>query len=110
MDKFLSGLKIEHWYHVFIIFGVFGAITALTFEFKGITNTDAFLLFFGIFFIGIGEWINHPLKTGIIPPNIYTAGGGIIKWHPRKNKLLGMFFDILGIILISIAIYKIIHT
>lgn len=104
---FKAVFKIEHWYHVFIVLGCIGAITSLVIEFKGIANAHAALLFFGIFFIGIGEWINHPLQTKIVRPNAFTPGGGIITGHPRQNVFLGIFFDVVGVGLVAVGIYKI---
>lgn len=102
--------KIEYWYHVFIIIGAAGVLASLVFDFKGVANKDALLMFLGMFFVGIGEWINHPLQTQIIRPNAYTPGGGIITGHPRKNVALGTLCDILGSVLFLAGIYKIAHT
>jgi hypothetical protein len=65
-------------------------------------------LFIGIFLIGIGELINHPLETVVVRPNVYRPGGGIWEGHPHKNEFLGILFDIVGAILFVIALYKII--
>jgi hypothetical protein len=107
MDKALSWLKVEYWYHVFIVLGVAGTVAALTVDLKGIANSHALLLSMGAFFVGMGEWINHPLQTGIVPPNVYLGGGGIITGHPRRNSMLGIAFDIIGLVFVGIALYKI---
>lgn len=107
MDKSLTGLKIEHWYHVLVVLGAAGIVAAMSFDLKGITNSHALSLFLGVLFVGLGEWINHPLQTKLMPPNVYAPGGGIIRGHPRNPNLLGSLFDILGFVLVSIAIYKI---
>lgn len=110
MDKLLTTLKIEHWYHVFIILGCVGMIVSLVFDLKGVANIDAFLLFTGVMLIGVGEWINHPLQTGIVRPNVYAPGGGIVRGHPRKNKFIGVSFDILGVVALAAAAYKIVKS
>ena len=107
MDKSLTGLKIEHWYHVLVVLGAAGAVAALSIDLKGIANAHALSLFLGVLFIGLGEWINHPLQTKLMPPNVYVPGGGIISGNPRNPSLVGSLFDLLGFILICIAIYKI---
>ncbi|MBI1887798.1 MAG: hypothetical protein HYS19_05430 [Nitrosomonadales bacterium] len=107
MDKSLTGLKIEYWYHVLVVLGAAGVIAAMTFELKGIANAHAIIMSLGVLFVGLGEWINHPLQTKIMPPNVYMGGGGIISGHPRNPNFLGTLFDILGFILICISIYKI---
>jgi len=102
-----SWLKVEHWYHVFVLLGAAGTVAALSVDLKGIANAHALLLSLGGFFVGIGEWINHPLQTAIIPPNAYLGGGGVLSGHPRKPKLMGTLFDILGFVLLVVGIYKI---
>lgn len=107
MDKILAGFKIEYWYHVFIVVGAAGAIASLVFDFKGVANPHAFLVFCGLFFWGIGEWISHPLQTGIMRRNIYAPVEGVVSGHPRKLKILGLFFDGVGLALLATGIYKI---
>lgn len=106
MDKSLAGLKIERWYHVLVVLGVAGAVAALSVDLKGIANAHALSLFLGVLFVGLGEWINHPLQTKLMPPNAYAPGGGIISGYPRNPSILGSLFDVLGFVLISIAIYR----
>lgn len=53
----------------------------------------------GIFFFGIGEWINHPLQTRI-------AAFGVITGHPRNTSISGVLFDLLGIALIGFGTYQ----
>ncbi len=100
-------LKVEHWYHLFVALGATGALVALTLDVKGITNIQALLLSLGLMFVGVGEWINHPLQTRLMPPTALTPGGGIITGHPRSNSILGVLFDVLGMGLLALAIYKI---
>lgn len=105
-----TSFQIEYWYHVFIVIGAVGAIASLVFDFKGVANKDAFILFLGMFFVGIGEWINHPLETRIVGPYVYSAGGGIVTGNPRKNVTLGTLCDILGAVLIGVGVYKIAYA
>ena len=107
MDKFFSWLKIEYWYHVFVLLGGAGTFISLLFDIKGIKNAHALLLCLGIFFIGIGEWINHPLQTEIVRPHVTIPSGGVFESHKRNSNLIGSLFDILGFILIATAICKI---
>jgi hypothetical protein len=108
VSEFLSGLKVEQWYHVFVILGGAGVVAAMTVDLKGIDNPHALLIAMGFFFVGVGEWINHPLQTKLVPPNIYMRGGGKITGHPRNASLLGSLFDVLGFVLLCAGIYKII--
>ena len=59
----------------------------------------------GGFFVGLGEWINHPLQTAIIQPTINRVGG-VITGHPRNNKPLGVAFVLLGLALIAFGLYR----
>lgn len=108
IDKIPSWLKAEYWYHVFVLLGSAGVLVSLMIETKGITNSQALLLSLGVLFIGLGEWINHPLQTGLMRSSVYAPGGGIVKGHPRNSNLLGWLFDFLGFSLIGTGLYKII--
>lgn len=100
-------LKVEHWYHVFVALGATGAIASLSVDVKGISNAHALLLSLGLMFIGVGEWINHPLQTRLMHPSVYAPGGGIITGHPRSASALGSLFDVLGFLLLGVAVFKI---
>lgn len=101
-------LKVEHWYHLFVALGATGAIVSLSVEVKGIANAHALLLSLGLMFIGVGEWINHPLQTRLMHPSVYAPGGGVLTSHPRNPRPLGYLFDVLGCAQLAVAIYKII--
>ena len=107
MDNFFSWLKVKYWYHAFTLLGGAGTFISLLFDLKAIDNKHALLMSLGFLFIGIGEWINHPLKTVIMPPNANLGGSYIGEGHPRHSNLMGSLFDILGFILIATAVYKI---
>ena len=100
-------LKVEHWYHLFVALGATGVVVSLSIDVKGIANAHALLLSLGTMFIGIGEWINHPLQTRVLHPTAYTPRGSIITGYPRNPSTLGNLFDLLGFALLALAIYKI---
>jgi len=106
LNEPLSGLKIEYWYHALTALGAAGVIAALAFEFHGVANAHVLLAALGCFFVGLGEWINHPLQTAIMPRTAYHPGG-IITGHPRNANALGALFDVLGLVLMAIGVYKI---
>lgn len=110
VEKGLSALRIEHWYHVFVALGAAGSIASLSFELKGVSNAHILVISMGVLFVGIGEWINHPLQTAIVPPNVYLGGGGILSGHPRNPSLLGSLFDLLGFLLLTIGIWKVLDA
>lgn len=98
--------KIEHWYHALAALGAAGVISALSFDFPGIANAHVLLVSLGGFFVGLGEWINHPLQTAIVPRTAYHSGG-VISGHPRHPKTLGVLFDVFGFVLVVWGAYKI---
>jgi hypothetical protein len=108
MDNPLSKLKLEYWYHAVIVVCAAGIIVALTVTTKGITNAQALLLFGGGFFVGLGEWVNHPLQSHICQPTTYSYGFTTTS-HPRNSRPLGYIFDLLGIGLVAFSIYKILY-
>ena len=61
----LSSLKIDCWYKLLPAIGTVTLIIGLTVDVKGVSNVLVQLVSVGIIFIGIGEWINHPLQTKV---------------------------------------------
>ncbi|NYP83565.1 hypothetical protein, partial [Escherichia coli] len=65
----LKNMKIDYWYKALTVVG------AALFVFNGTSFFDRYpvvplgFLSSGIFFIGLGEWINHPLKVRFIGLN-----------------------------------------
>ena len=109
MTNPLSNLKIDYWYKAVVVLSALLLVLSLTVELKGIENALAQLLFLGVLLIGIGEWINHPLQTQIVPRDAYYApGGAILTSYKRNASLLGICFDILGFSFIAIGVYKLI--
>lgn len=104
MDNPLSKLAIDYWYQAVIV------VSAVIFILCGMGSLNAFpvaptaSISAGGFFIGLGEWVNHPLQTTIIQPGINTLGG-VISGHPRNNKPIGVFFVIIGFLLVGYGIY-----
>jgi hypothetical protein len=103
----LPNFPIKAWYHLFIALGILGIGASATVDLKGIQNAHALLVSLGVLLIGIGEWINHPLQTAILPAN-YLYGGGKITGYPRNNSFLGVAFDVAGVALFAVGVWKII--
>ncbi len=104
----LANLKIDYWYKALVVISSVVFLLSLTVKLEDIENNIVQLISLGLFFIGLGEWINHPLQTALMCPNIYDApGGAITTSYKRSPRLTGNLFDILGFILCSIAIVKI---
>ena len=106
MNNPLSNLKIDYWYKALVVLSALLLVISLTVDLKGVENSIAQLISLGALFLGIGEWVNHPLQTKIMAPNAYTLGGGLITSYNRSPCLLGSLFDIFGFIIICVGVYK----
>jgi hypothetical protein len=89
----LSSIKIDYWYKILPVIGTVTLIIGLTMDVKGVSNILVQLVSVGIIFIGIGEWINHPLQTKVGP-------GFKIASYKRVNTFAGNTWDLIGICII----------
>lgn len=103
----LEKLVIDYWYKAIAVAGLFVLVISLTVKLVGIDNNVVQLISLGAFFIGLGEWVNHPLQTSILPASALFPGG-TITGHPRNSSVTGISLDILGCILIGIGLFKLI--
>jgi len=104
----LSNLALDYWYQVLmvvcvVVFLLAGAGTLKAFPIPPTTAISA-----GGFFIGLGEWINHPLQTAIMRATAYQPGG-VLTSHPRNNNIIGVAFVSLGIALVTWGAYLIVE-
>ena len=107
IPKLLEKLSLDAWYKVLILIGFTLFVISLLFEIHGITNKQLLLLSGGLFLIGLGEWKNHKIITGIKPPNAYTGPAAIIsqtKWLP---DVIGVIMDLIGILMLVLFICSI---
>ncbi|WP_273839239.1 hypothetical protein [Providencia rettgeri] len=96
----LGGMKINYWYKALIIVGAAIFILNGTGVLDRYPTAPIAFISAGVFFIGIGEWINHP-------PQIQFHGGRVYtKVNIRKNSALGCFIGVVGLILVIVGIYK----
>lgn len=101
----LEKLVIDYWYKAIAVAGLFVLVLSLTVNLVNIDNNVVQLLSLGAFFIGLGEWVNHPLQTSLIPASaLYPAGK--LTGHPRNSSFSGILLDLIGVVLIGIGIYK----
>jgi hypothetical protein len=105
MDNPLSKLALDYWYQVLMVVSV--AVFLLTGAgiLKAFPTVASALISLGCFGIGLGEWINHPLQTSLLPPNAYHPGG-ILTSHPRRVSAVGSLFLLLGLILTAFGIVR----
>ncbi|MFC1453812.1 hypothetical protein ACFLQL_01380 [Verrucomicrobiota bacterium] len=96
----LSSLKIDYWYKALLVLASCTLLVSLSVEMKGVENCVVQLISLSAIFIGIGEWMNHPLQTRITP-------GYKITGYPRINTFGGNSFDLVGLLLLIVGIIKI---
>ena len=99
MSNPLHSLALDYWYKAVLAISTVLLIVSLTVPLQGIGNVCAQLLCLGGVFIGLGEWINHPLQTKI-GPNFKITG------YPRRFTFLGSVFVVLGFVCIYFGITK----
>lgn len=105
MDNPLSKLALDYWYQVLMVVGIVIFLLAGAGLLKAFPTMPTALIALGIFWLGIGEWINHPLQNILTAANA-SFPGGALTGHPRNPKPLGLAFDLLGIVLIIFGAYK----
>lgn len=98
MSNPLNNLKIDYWYKAILVIATTLLIVSLSVKMIGVPNTFVQLMSLGAIFIGIGEWINHPLQQ-ILAPGAKMTG------YPRSNSILGTLFDFIGIIIIGNSLF-----
>jgi hypothetical protein len=105
MDNPLSKLALDYWYKVVLVVCI--AIFLLTGSglLHAFPTVPTALISLGGFFVGLGEWVNHPLQTALMRGSAMFPSG-VISGHPRAPKPLGLTFDILGAALIVYGGYK----
>lgn len=105
MDNPLSKLALDYWYQVLMVVGIVIFLLTGAGLLKAFPTMPTALVALGTFWLGIGEWINHPLQT-ILKAADASFPGGVLTGHPRNPKPLGLVFDLLGIVLIIFGGYK----
>lgn len=102
MTNPLQSLVIDYWYKAITVASIMFLVIALTVDLEGVENKTVILISLGAFFIGVGEWINHPLQTRIAPGMKITS-------YNRNASLRGNLFDILGFSLVCIGAYPLLY-
>jgi hypothetical protein len=95
--------KNPAWYHALVLTGAAGLLACVPLSVVGISKQSLMLFFSGLFFIGIGEWINHPLK---ITENRTERHISIHQTYDRNPCGMGRMFELLGFVLFMPAVYQ----
>lgn len=100
----LAKLALDHWYQVLMVVCVVVFLLSGAGILKAFPVPPTAAISAGGFFIGLGEWINHPLQTVIMRATAYQPGS-VLAGHPRSNKIIGVAFVALGIALVVYGVY-----
>jgi hypothetical protein len=101
----LSKLSLDYWYQVLMVVSIVVFLATGAGLLPAFPTIPTSIISLGCFFIGLGEWVNHPLQSTLIPGTFYHPAG-VLSGHPRKNKSGGIAFDIFGVLLICFGLYK----
>lgn len=104
MDNPLSRLSLDRWYKVFIAAGFAVFILVGTGALKLFPILPTVSISLGFFFVGLGEWINHPLQTRIRSADAFFPAG-VISGYPRNACFLGCFWDVVGVLLLIVGVF-----
>ncbi|RSC60580.1 hypothetical protein EGW07_24365 [Citrobacter amalonaticus] len=104
MQNPLSQLALNAWYKVLIALGSFVFLLAGAGMFPAYPAGATGLMALGCVAVGIGEWINHPLTTAIYQENVFRER--VFTFRMRTVKPAGLFFDLLGAVLLLAGCIK----
>jgi small neutral amino acid transporter SnatA (MarC family) len=103
----LPKLALDYWYQVLMVVCVAVFLLAGAGILKAFPVAPTAAISAAGFFVGLGEWINHPLQISIMRSTAYQPGG-VLTAHPRDNKIIGVAFVALGVTLIAYGVYFIV--
>lgn len=101
----LSNLILDYWYKVLMVVGFFVFLLAGLGLLSAFPIAPTVLISSGLFFLGLGEWINHPLQTEFVEANAYHPSGQLTG-YPRNNTPVGVLFALLGFSLIIYGLLR----
>jgi hypothetical protein len=101
----LSKLALDYWYKVVMVASLVIFLLCGAGLLKSFPIVPTAVISLGSFFIGLGEWINHPLQTSLLAASAYHPAG-VLTGHPRSNKPIGVLFIVLGLAGVGFGAYK----
>lgn len=105
MENPLSKLALDYWYKVVMVVSIFVFLLVGAGLLPEFPTAPTSFISIGGFFVGLGEWVNHPLQSIVLQRDALTYEKlGVC--HARKNKILGIVFVILGVFLVFTGVYK----
>ena len=105
MENPLAKLALDHWYQALMVVGFVTFTAAGAGLLKEFPAVPTAVIALGVFFIGLGEWTNHPLQTRVMY-DVADRPSGLITGHPRNVRPVGVVFDVLGCGLVVLGAYR----
>jgi hypothetical protein len=101
MFEWIKNLALDRWYKLCIAFGIVGFFIALLIPVKTtiLSNNGLAIFSFGLFLIGIGEWMKWHLRMDS------SASGGTIAYMEKVPDGHEYVVQLVGILLIIISIF-----
>lgn len=104
MASGLENLKLDKWYTVLIAAGLMALVASIA------ANNNTFAaLALGVFFIGIGEWKNHPERQAFVDQSHGFPEPGKLTITTRAASPLGWAFILIGIVALAIGFYRLVY-
>lgn len=106
----MKTLSLDSWYKGVMYLGV--AVLAISFfiDVKGITNSQLQLLAAGTFMIGLGEWKNHKVESGIKPANASVGDPVLMSTSIRRPDPIGIFLEWIGVLILIAGLWFIVSS
>jgi hypothetical protein len=102
MQNPLSKLALDHWYQVLMAAGLAVFLLTAGGLLPRLPEQPVLLISLGVFFLGLGEWRNHPLQTRV-------GTGFKITGYPRSACVTGIAFDLLGVALVIAGLVRLLR-
>ncbi|MEE3609374.1 hypothetical protein [Avibacterium paragallinarum] len=104
MDKSLSKFLLDdwEWYKMGILIGFILFCLIAAGQMPNLPTTPSLLASMGLFWLSLGEYVNHPRQERLVERNGKTV---LEIAYPRVNSLIGYFFTLLGIVFSGLSIY-----
>lgn len=107
MQNPLGQLSLDYWYKVLVVVGFVVFLLTGAGLMHALPTAPALLMSAGAFWVGIGEWINHPFQSYFVAAT-YRNPAGTLSGYPRRASVLGSLLDLLGLGLIAAGIYRLV--
>lgn len=100
---YFDNLKLDKWFKAVTYLGGIVAILSITVPMQAVSNEVMAAVGFGAFLYGVGRWKNEKTFTQFQP-------GKKISWKERDTDIIGLLFELSGIILVLYAIWNIVRA